>query len=101
MKDWEWAVENVGTLSANIEIGPYVVVNRQEIDVAESGNTVVRVRVDVMSATDEPMRSFIGHAHDVRIAVARFLGTQISAEHASYIGWEINRAESEPNYVQD
>jgi len=58
------------------------------------------VRVDIMSTLDDvPMRSYVGKANDVRKAIAR--DWPISAEHASYIGYELARAELQGSaYVQ-
>jgi hypothetical protein len=61
-----------------------------------------------MGWDDEPVRSFQGLAHDVRIRVARFLSEyraetslcHLSYEHAAYIGAEIQRAETDSQYVQ-
>ena len=69
--------------------------------------TIHRVRADLMDCNDEPITSFIGTANAVRKAVIRFLtgagpiGYLISAEHASYIGYELLRAETDPKFVQD
>jgi len=68
-----------------------------------------RVRADLMAVKgSEPIVSFIGTANAVRKALIRYLsnnriGTHpyISQEHASYIGYELLRAEMDPNYVQD
>ena len=63
--------------------------------------------------TDEPIISFIGTANAVRKHLIRFLvdheregeqftvGWPISHEHCSYIGYELLRAETDPNYMQD
>ena len=68
----------------------------------------VSVRVDIMDSCDNnPVMSFMGKAENVRKAVMRFLTNRhngrtwtISAEHASYIGSEIARAELNEHFVQ-
>lgn len=104
----DWEIENVGMQEATMDDSDvYVVINRQESEHVHKGiwGTILRVRVDVMRSGDNmPIRSFIGRANDVRKAVIGFICRythSISYEHASYIGWEICRAESDPGFVQD
>ena len=96
------------------DCGLYTVVNRvvkMETHKEYSGERIL-VRVDILSNENEPIRSFIGNGNDVRKAVIRFIlaylqghrcphqrGT-FSREHASYIGWEIHRADTDPGYEQ-
>lgn len=90
--------------------GVYVIINRvctQQIHKEYAGE-IVRVRADLMqSGTHEPIVSFIGKADNVRKHLIRFLQEHFgglnhpSMEHASYIGWELHRAEVDPNYVQE
>ena len=69
-----------------------------------------RIRIDVMTTLDEPIISFIGRADDVRKNVMRWLehelpvvlDSEISPEHAAYVGSELAKAELlKENYVQD
>ena len=90
--------------------GIYTVIHRvvkTETHEEYSGERVF-VRVDVMNTDNEPIHSFIGDANDVRKTVIRYLEDfnyplvhRFSREHASYIGYEIARAEADPNYKQD
>ncbi len=88
--------------------GVYVTIHRIETTEThkEYSGQRVTVRCDLMASGDEPVKSWIGSANAVRKAVIRFLadvwwGDPISAEHASYIGYELMRAETTENYVQD
>ena len=108
----EWELETVGALDCQMDdtTGVYTVINRVVIPGTHKGiaGERIEIRVDVMSADDEPVRSFQGLAHDVRIRVARFLSEyrpetslcHLSYEHAAYIGAEIQRAETDSQYVQ-
>ncbi len=66
------------------------------------------VRLDLMDVAGSPVESFIGTANAVRKDVVRALTganslmypNEISTEHASYIGYELAKAESEADYVQ-
>lgn len=111
-----WKLEQVEPIDCIIDdSGVYTVIHRvakAETHKEYSGERIL-VRVDVMvddGDNDEPIRSFIGNGNDVRKAVIAFLIDEfilydnaglISAEHASYIGYEIARAEADTNYVQD
>jgi len=86
--------------------GVYVVVNRvvERETHKEYAGERVRVRADIMTASDEPLISFLGSASHVRKVIAAWLTTQgfsLSLEHASYIGSELMRAELDPRFVQD
>ena len=86
--------------------GVYTVINRIEEHDSHTGITIVdvSVRCDIMTSDGEPLISFQGSANDVRkyvIAYNTGLMPAMSLEHASYIGWELHRAETDPNYVQD
>ncbi len=69
------------------------------------------VRLDVFTAGDEPLASFVGHAADVRKHTMRWLADHVksnngivavSLEHAAYIGAELERADTERiDYMQD
>ena len=94
--------------------GIYTVINRvveTETHKQHSGERV-RVRVDVMTVScNVPIQSFTGYnPNAVRKAVIRFIPKfldpalgciPISIEHASYIGYEIHRAFTDPQFVQD
>ena len=85
--------------------GVHTVINRLDHGYANKGGPIIRV--DIMNQVDEPLVSYQGEANAVRKAViawltinARWLIYPISSERASYIGYEIMRAQSEENYVQ-
>jgi len=68
------------------------------------------IRVDVMTVNDEPLMSFIGTEHNVRITLMRWFDSRnklagfakISLEHAAYIGRELMRAAFlKAEYIQD
>jgi hypothetical protein len=62
------------------------------------------VRLDIMSINDEPGISFWGTAENVRKRAMQWCtahNIHLSMEHAAYIGYELCRAESDENYVQD
>jgi len=63
------------------------------------------VRLDIMTNSDMPCISFQGTAKAVRKNALRYCddnGIMLSAEHSSYIGYELLRAEIEKeNYTQD
>jgi len=91
----------------------YTVINRvkQTETRKQYANTNILIRVDILRAEDdEPLQSFVGEANAVRKAVISYIvamvpvlggNGSISAEHASYIGYEIMRAKSDDNYKQD
>lgn len=71
----------------------------------------LQVRLDIMSCgtdcgcgKDEPIMSFQGLGNDVRMHTMKWLLDNcyyISSEHSSYIGYELCRAMSGTDYVQD
>ncbi len=67
----------------------------------------VSVRADLNTDAGEPIVSFQGSANAVRKHLLAFIVEYcndldpISLEHASYIGFELLRAEVTPDYVQD
>ena len=116
----QWELREVGDTDCTMDdSGVYVVIHRvvrPESHKEYSGERVL-VRADLQQshmaqtpATDEPIMSFIGTANNVQKHLIRFLqehyggcdyGQSISLEHASYIGYELHRAESDPQFVQD
>ena len=113
-----WELREVSDIDCTMDdSGVYVVVNRVEDVSVHKGRTGTRVRVraDLMTAgTDDgppmndPIMSFIGSANNVRKHLIHFIhdyvngvNRYLSTEHASYIGYELHRAESDPSYVQD
>ena len=115
----EWELKQVEDVEAVLDdSGVYVIVHRVERTETHKEYSGIRVtvRADLMAMspplrpnldrTDEPIMSFQGSANAVRKALIRFIGlTQhicpVSLEHASYIGYELLRAELTPRYVQD
>lgn len=117
----EWELRHVDNVEAVLDdSGVYVVVHRIEWNETHKGYSGVRVtvRADLMQMspplrpnldrTDEPIMSFQGSANAVRKALIRFwcpegggIRNPMSPEHASYIGYELLRAELTPGYVQD
>ena len=117
----EWELRQVEDVKAILDdSGVYIVVHRiEETEIHKEYSGIrVSVRADLMSdgkfGTDEPIMSFQGSANAVRKALIRFMtqrlapsdgvglaSTQFSLEHASYIGYELLRAELTPGYVQD
>lgn len=104
--------------------GVYVVVHRVETPETHKGYSGIRVsvRADLMLTNERnevcdikgepqdsiaPIMSFQGTANAVRKALTRFLAdhegwpSMLTLEHASYIGYELLRAELTPGYVQD
>lgn len=90
--------------------GVHVVINRLEErrEIRDYVAEFVTVRADLMTTDGEPIVSFSGSANAVRKHLIRYLNmhqldfqSQISHEHASYIGYELMRAEAMPHYVQD
>lgn len=89
--------------------GVYTIINRI-VPERRVGDTA-DVRLDLMKSLEnehhEAIVSFQGTANNVRKALAHYViheldvSTPISAEHWTYIGYELLRAETDPNYVQD
>ena len=102
-----WELREVGDIECTLDgSGIYVVIHRVVEKLVHKGiaGEIIRIRADVMTDGGEPLVSFIGRADNVRKAVVRWLNEQCyfpSLEHASYIGWELHRAETDPNFVQD
>lgn len=116
-----WELREVKDIEATLDdSGVYVVINRvvTERTFKDIVGDVVRVRADLMARveadtankvvaadTDEPIVSFIGDANAVRKHLIAYIEQHccppFSHEHASYIGYELLRAETDPHYVQD
>jgi hypothetical protein len=92
----EWALEHVSGLEWQQDnSGMYTIISR-----LPNGD----VRIEIMSTEDNPARSFDGPHSDVRKQVMRWLAsnvTDVSLEHAAYIGAELERAGLQTDYVQD
>lgn len=111
----KWELRHVEDTEAVLDdSGVYVIINRVETPETHKEYSGIRVsvRVDLMQdngpTDDEPIMSFEGSANAVRKALIRFIHDYIaspsrylSTEHASYIGYELLRAELTPGYVQD
>ena len=109
----EWELKHVKDVEAVLDdSGVYVVIHRVETTETHKEHSGIRVsvRVDLMKSGTvkyqaEPIMSFEGTANAVRKALIRFFYTRnrptVSLEHASYIGYELLRAELTPGYVQD
>lgn len=109
-----WQLHKVDDIDCTMDdSGVYVVINRVEVKGThkEYSGMEVHVRADLMqSADDEPIVSFEGRANAVRKHLIAFIydhygawlgPSPISLEHASYIGYELHRAQTVSNYVQD
>jgi len=101
-----WEIEHVQDVECELDdSGVYVIVHRIAKESVHKGipGVVVSVRADLMRSRDnEPIRSWQGSANNVRKHLIRFVrAIGISREHASYIGYELLRAELTPDYVQD
>ena len=116
----EWELRQVDDVEAVLDdSGVYVVVHRVETTETHKEYSGVRVsvRADLMLSGGPPdaegtdtVMSFQGTANAVRKALIRFIDNQfgpdscihpLTREHASYIGYELLRAELTPGYVQD
>ncbi len=97
--------------------GVYTIINKvTEVEYTKGVRTVSKsVRCDIMRESDnEPLQSFVGSANAVRKDAIRWISNyacprvlpndkevnHISTEHASYIGYELARAETIEDYVQ-
>ena len=108
-----WELREVEDIECTLDdSGVYTVIHRIKTRYGNYRQTPiapVHVRLDLITASVEPLMSWQGTANNVRKAVIAFLDERndeyyccdISAEHASYIGYELHRAETDPNYVQD
>lgn len=114
-----WKLHEVSDIDATIDdSGLYVVINRVVTRGVhkEYAGEIVTVRADLMQTDPSGgpthgLVSFVGKAnavrkHLIRFIVDNFLLSQqstmaFSSEHASYIGYELLRAENTEGYVQD
>lgn len=106
----QWELKQADNIEATLDdSGVYVFIHRVVEHTAHKGyvGDIVRVRADLMATDgDSPIVSFIGSANNVRKHLIGYLWHHthrypISTEHASYIGYELLRAETDPRYVQD
>lgn len=104
----EWELKEVGDIDCTMDdSGLYVVINRVVGSAMEPTNRdIIRVRADLMASDNEPIMSWIGSANNIRKHMIQYIRENygyavISSEHASYIGYELLRAETDPQYVQD
>lgn len=108
-----WELRDVDDVEATLDdSGVHVVIHRivrTEKHKQYSGERV-SVRADLNTDAGEPIVSFQGSANAVRKHLIRFIFDRymehpplqwISWEHASYIGYELLRAEVTPDYMQD
>ena len=104
-----WKLKQAEEVDCTIDdSGLYVIINRviEKQMHKEYAGEIILVRVDLMSDKHEPIMSWIGQANNVRKHLIQYIReyfgfAAISSEHASYIGWELHRAETDPNFVQD
>ena len=106
----EWELRQVEDVEAVLDdSGVYVIVHRIEHTETHKEYSGIRVsvRADLMKDDGSAIVSFEGTANAVRKALIKFLMDRFpnlglfSREHASYIGYELLRAELTPGYVQD
>ncbi len=105
-----WELREVNDVEATLDdSGVHVVIHRivrTEHHKQFSGERV-SVRADLNTDAGEPIVSFQGSANAVRKHLIQFFADyvegepRISREHASYIGFELLRAETVPDYIQD
>lgn len=109
----DWKLNKVEDIECTMDnSGVYTVINRvMETKYGKGAGTVLLgIRVDIL-ATDGnlPLQSFQGTGNAVRKHVIRWLNEYeyriipdkwVSIEHASYIGYEIARAEADQHYIQ-
>lgn len=105
-----WQLIEVEEMECTLDdCGYYVIINRLEEhrEFKDRAATIILVRADLMTADNEPVVSFVGEANAVRKHLMKYLMDRHaslgypSPEHASYIGYELLRAENTPHYVQD
>lgn len=102
----DWELVEVEDVECTVDdSGLHVVINRVVTPRTEGTACTFRIRADLMQA-DDPIVSFIGTANNVRKHLIQYIFENygcavISTEHASYLGYELHRAETTPNYVQD
>lgn len=109
----DWQLHEVEEMDCTIDdCGYYVTINRIEErqEFKDRAATFVKVRADLMAhdhAGVVPVVSFQGEANAVRKHLMRYITERYaslgypSPEHASYIGYELLRAERTERYVQD
>lgn len=103
VKETEWKQDDSGMYTVIHRVVSPTIVHK-----GLSGEPTIEVRIDVMSTQDIPLISFQGKAEAVRKHVVRWIENRtlftlhaiFSAEHASYIGAELVRAELTENYIQ-
>jgi hypothetical protein len=109
-----WKIVEVKDIECTMDnSGIYCVINRVIGKSSSKGYSCgrIEVRCDIMDQNDMPIRSYKGSANAVRKHVIKFIGSKdnknlfefgdISIEHASYIGFELIRAEKDVHYIQD
>lgn len=105
-----WELHHVEEMDCTLDdCGYHIVINRIEErrTFKDWAATFATVRADLMAADNEPIVSFQGSANAVRKHLMKYLMDRYaslgypSPEHASYIGYELLRAETTPHYVQD
>ena len=113
----KWELKKVEDIECTMDdSGVYVVINRVKVGSFDHRfddyPMLTAVRADLMTASHEPIMSWQGSANAVRKHLIRFLADpqnfgadirihRLSLEHASYIGYELLRAETDRHYVQD
>jgi len=105
-----WKLLEVDEMDCTMDdCGFYVVINRVAERRADGDYIAefVKVRADLMTKRNKPIVSFIGTANAVRKHLIKYIADRyrslgvLSMEHASYIGYELCRAEKTPGYIQD
>lgn len=109
----DWQLHEVEEMECTLDdCNYYVTINRIEErrEFKDRAATFVKVRADLMIHDHVgvvPVVSFVGSANAVRKHLMKYLTDRMvslgypSPEHASYIGYELLRAETTPHYVQD
>lgn len=109
----DWQLHEVEEMDCTIDdCSYYVTINRIEEHryFKDRAATFVKVRADLMiydHAGVVPVVSFRGKANAVRKHLMKYITERyaslgyLSPEHASYIGYELLRAECTERYVQD
>lgn len=109
-REMTWQLHEVEEIECTLDdCGYYVTINRIEErrEFKDRAATFVKVRADLITADNEPVVSFVGSANAVRKHLMKYLTDRMvslgypSPEHASYIGYELLRAETTPHYVQN
>ena len=116
----DWELHNVSDVECTMDDSDiYVTIHRVSEEIVHKGikGSIVSVRADVFyddgQHANVPLVSFVGTANAVRKHLIRWLDDEcywmglgyskppVSREHASYIGYELHRAEVTENFVQD